>query len=429
MNTAEKITDYSELILANIEDESLVFSANELGKVTITIKQLKALTNFDFSNLPNENELPSKIYDMYAQYPELDFLPIRNSDNWIVGYFTRKSFLSLISENSYNRELLFRKDVKIKNFINKNIICLNAYTTLSNASEIILKRSSEILFDPIVVTLNRNFYGICTVDRIIKGINTFFKRELDAVKESQFNLINAKNVLNHKVENELEYTSHLEYIYGPGGDFTQKYEVNEQYSLFTLIDVCGKGVKASSMVFIFGTLFNKIVQKLRRINFTIHSFHKEILNLNHEIFYSKATELYATGVIGLIDKINKILVLYDFGHNLFWIIRNKKFNEKKVYKIEAKQSNLTFLSAFPEIQIKPMFIKLHKDDLIFTCSDGITEQTNYEKQMFIEIISKSLEQFDHNLEKNKNLLLSNWNSFRNNRIIRDDVSFLIVKIS
>lgn len=175
MKTLQNNKPLNEPILANIEDESLVFSANELGKVTFTIKQLKAFTNYDFSHLPNENELPSKIYDFYIQYPELDFLPIRNSENWIVGYFTRKSFLSLISENSYNRELLFRKDVKIKNFINKNIICLNAYTTLSNASEIIMNRSIEILFDPIVVTLNRNFYGICTVDRIIKGINLFLK--------------------------------------------------------------------------------------------------------------------------------------------------------------------------------------------------------------------------------------------------------------
>lgn len=429
MNSYTITPDETDLIYAEIENSELIFSANELGKVTLTIKKLKELTNFDYSELPFETDTPQKIYDLYHSYPNLDFLPIRNAENWIVGYFTRKSFLSLLSEQNYNRELLLRKDVKIKNFINPNIICLNAYTTLSDASEILINRKSEILFDPFVVTLNKRFYGICTVDRILKGMNVFIKRDLESVKETQINLINFFYNHSQKIENELEYISYYEYVYGPGGDYVKKYEINEKYSLILHFDVCGKGVKASPMVIILGTLLNKMVQKLQKINLTIPILHKEILNLNYELFYSKANELYATGIIGLINKEEKIITIYDFSHNLLWIIRDKKISTRKVYKIESNQKNITFLGAFPEIHIKPISFKLQKDDLIFTCSDGITEQMNDNKIMYIQNINNVLENFTSDLNKNKDLLLENWHQFRNKRHIRDDISFSITKIN
>lgn len=429
MSTYAIPLDHKNLIHAEIENSELVFSANELGKVTLTTKKLKEITNFDYSELPYETDTPQKVYDLYHFYPKLDFLPIRNNENWIVGYFTRKSFFSLLSEQNYNRELLFRKDVKIKNYLNPNIICLNAYTTLSDASEILINRQAEILFDPFVVTLNRKLYGICTVDRILKGMNIFFKRDLESVKETQINLINFFYNHNQKIENELEFISHYDFIYGPGGDYVKKYEINEKFSLIVHFDVSGKGVKASSMAIILGTLLNKMVQKLQKINLTIPILHKEILNLNYELFYSKANELYATGIIALINKEDRIITIYDFSHSLIWIIRDKKISKRKVYKIESNQRNITFLGAFPEIHIKPVSFKLKQEDLIFTCSDGITEQINDDKIMYIQRISNVLENFTSDLSKNKDFFLKDWHQFRNQRHIRDDISFSITKIN
>ncbi|MFN3604673.1 MAG: SpoIIE family protein phosphatase [Leptonema sp. (in: bacteria)] len=429
MNVLKTESPQDVLIQAEVEEKESIFSANEIGKVTLNIKKLKEITNFDYSDLPNENDTPLKIYNIYQNHPNLDFLPIRNHDNWIVGYFTRKSFLSLISEQNYNRELLFRKDVKIKNYFNQEIVCLNAFTTLSKASEILTSRKPEILYDPFVVTLNRKFFGIATLDRIIKGMNTFIKRDLETVKESQLNVMNYLDSHNRKIENELEFSSYINLVYGPGGDFVQKYEINEQSTIISHFDVCGKGVKASSMILVLGALLNQMILRLKKGNLTIPILHKEIRNFNHDLYYSKAMELYATGIIALVNKIDRILTLYDFGHNLLWILRDKKVSKRKVYKVEPAQKNLTFLGAFPEIHIKPVSLQLQKEDIIFTCSDGITEQMNDRNEMYINFISNALENFTSDVNHNSKLLLSHWNEFRNNRIIRDDISFSVAKIN
>ncbi|MFN3245816.1 MAG: hypothetical protein ACK42K_03880, partial [Leptonema sp. (in: bacteria)] len=162
-NEKEHIIDESAFLEIQ-EIPPPIFSANEVGKITLKINQLRELTGYDYSKLPLENTQTQVIYNIFHDHPKLEYLPIINESGWIVGYFTRKSFLSIISENSYNRELLFRKDVVIKDYFNENVVCLNAYSTLSEASDILMERPEQYRFDPFVVTLDRKFFGISTVD-------------------------------------------------------------------------------------------------------------------------------------------------------------------------------------------------------------------------------------------------------------------------
>lgn len=432
-NIINMIDTVNESILedsAFLELESIpipVFSANEIGKVTLTIEKLKSITGYDYAKLPLENSSTQTIYDIYQNYPRVDFLPIINESGWIVGYFTRKSFLSLISENNYNRELLFRKDVKIKFYLNKNVICLNAFTTLSEASDILMDRPEDIRFDPFVVTLEKKFFGISTVDKVLKGINVFLKRDLDTIKEAQLNLSNFFKYYEERIINPLDFVSYIQLLQGPGGDFVHKYEINNELSLVILMDVCGKGLKASSMIFTLVSMLNKQIQKLIETNsFNIRNFNKELGELNDQLVLTTASELYATGMFLLINKKEKILIIYDFGHGLLWVKR-----KDKVYQLNTstkKDSHLNFFGIYQDIKINPISYQLKENDIIFGCSDGITEQMDINKNMYITKIPQILRNFTNDLNKNKKILLKDWTNFRQNRRIRDDVSFFIFKI-
>ncbi|MCS7204468.1 MAG: SpoIIE family protein phosphatase [Leptospiraceae bacterium] len=408
------------------EIQSPIFSANEVGKVCLTIPKLKSLTGYDYSRLPLETTNTSVIYEIFHHHPKLDFLPIVNENGWIKGYFTRKSFLSLISENTFNRELLFRKDVTIKNLYNQNVICLNAYSSLTEASEILMSRPPQIRFDPFVVTLDRKFFGISTVDNVLLGMNTFIKRDLEAVKESQLSLMNFYEQHHKRIEKQLEYTDFLRLLLGPGGDYVYKYEIDDNYSLVVLIDVCGKGLKAASMILVIISILNKIIQDfIRKNNISYRNFYKALQDLNDEVAISTSKELYATGVFILVNKKNKVMTVYDYGHGMLWLKRNHK-----VYalKSETKSNEAVFLGLFENTVIEPVSYKLKEGDIVFSCSDGLTEQLNDEKIMFMEILPDVLNKFGKDVQKNKKILLKSWSEFRKNRKIRDDISFFIFKV-
>lgn len=411
--------------------EKPIFSANEVGKVTIMIDQLKQLTGYDYSKLPLDTTSTQIIYNIFHDHPNLEFLPIINDSGWIVGYFTKKQFLSLISENTFNRELLFRKDVQIKSFLNPDVVCLNAYSTLSEASEILMNRKEEIRFDPFVVTLDRRFFGISTVDKVLKGINIFLKRDLEAVKDSQLSLNNFFVEHEKQIENTIDFTSYISLLQGPGGDFVKNYEINDEFSLVVILDVCGKGVKASSMVFSIVQLLNKEIQKLIEKNaFNVRNFHKSLLKINHELVLTTSSDLYATALFVVVNKLKHIITILDCGHNLIWLKR-----KDKVYKLETTESNqsnenknTSFLGITLDFHVVPISYKVKKDDILFSCSDGITEQINPQKEMYIIRIEDVLKEFKGDMKKNKKILLKDWTNFREFRRIRDDVSFFIFKL-
>ena len=425
-NEKEHIIDESAFLEIQ-EIPSPIFSANEVGKITLKINQLRELTGYDYSKLPLENTQTQVIYNIFHDHPKLEYLPIINESGWISGYFTRKSFLSIISENSYNRELLFRKDVVIKDYFNENVVCLNAYSTLSEASDILMERPEQYRFDPFVVTLDRKFFGISTVDRVLKGINIFLKRDFDALEEAQYSLGNFFVEYEKNIKNPLEYVSFIKLLLGPGGDFVQKYEINNDYALVVLLDVCGKGLKASSMVFTFVSMFNKQLEIMLQTNsFNLRNFQKELIDINRDLILTTSPELYATGVFIIVHKKEKIISVYDFGHGLIWVKRKGKVHQLKINS--SNQVGTSFFGIHDNINITPISFKLKEGDIVFSCSDGITEQMNYDKEMYITRLPDVLKKFDDELNKNKKLLLKDWTQFRQNRRIRDDVSFFMFKL-
>ena len=123
----------------------------------------------------------------------------------ICGYIRRQMFLASLSQNNYSRELLLRQEMRVAGLMDPRPICLDAYTNLSEASDILMKRDDSVRFDPFIVLLENKYYGISSVRRVLDSVNYYFNLDLKACQEAQERLMvkregNTENLLHaHKV--------------------------------------------------------------------------------------------------------------------------------------------------------------------------------------------------------------------------------------
>lgn len=433
LHGARPVHAHAESLLA----ERPVFSAYDVGRATISRAQLAADTGYDFS-LPEETTGPAEIFALYQRHARLDFLPVRNAHGWIVGYLTRSMFLASLSESQYSRDLLFRKGATIQSLINPGIVCLDAFTSLPDASDALMRRHDRDRFDPFVVTLGHEFYGISTVDRVMRGINYFLTRDMDAVREAQMRLMQAPTA-HADSHRALEAHAHVSPQQGPGGDFVKVYDMNEQYSVAVLFDVCGKGVRAAAMVSVLGSIFYSMWKSLHWSGvFGLRVLENELKRANAYLVTLTASEMYATGLVCLIDRHNHVLSVFDFGHGMLWLRR-----KDRVHALPAPPSShapnspaapdtgagIPFFGISEETRVAPASYRLKPGDILLTCSDGILEQPDREHNMYgdARLVSAFASDRSTTLAETADRILADWNAFRKGTQLKDDASLLLVR--
>lgn len=398
-----------------------VFSAYEVGRAAVPAEKLTGMTGYEF-HLPDTETPVTDIYDLYTKYPELDYLPVVNQQNEICGYVLQNQFLAHLSKSPFARELILRPDVKISRTMRTDPVILDAHTTLSEASNVLMQRDEEIRFDPFVVTWENKFYGIGTVDRVLRGVNYFINKDFEAVLEAQNRLMQVPQTA---VENTLQTARYYSPLNGPGGDYVQSFDLSEDYTLVTLLDVCGKGVRAAAMVSVIASFLESYIESLENIH------HKTVAGmierLNRRLIDMTPPEMYATGAFCLVNKTRHVAAIYDFGHGMIWLERNRKVYNLKV---PDHSEELPFFGINENLPIKPALFRFKPEDRVLICSDGIVEQRNPEHEMYstdrvrkIMLARKDSESIESLLER----LLDDWNRFRSPRIT-DDVSAIAFQV-
>lgn len=417
-----------------------IFSAYDVGRRALPIERLKQLSGYDYT-LPQEDDPAVDVYELYHDYPGLQFLPVQNHSGEITGYTLRNQFLAMLSKNHYSRELMLRPDVKLKTMMRLNPIILDAHATLSEASKVLMNRPEESRFDPFVVTLDGEFYGISTVDLVLKGMDSFLRRDNEACLEAQQALLqwdaSEGTLQTTRVEElnggerapdaatRLSFSRYVAPLSGPGGDFAQVYKVSPSLTLFMLFDVCGKGLKASAMVSIIGSSLHTILSEagLRK---TLKPGQVSALlrKLNRIVCDLSPAEMYATGIAGAIDHENQVVSLYDFGHGLCWLLRGFKCHRLEGSSIGTSEQ-APFFGIHPDLAIRPVHYRLKDGDLLFMCSDGIAEQKDDAGHMFgSERVEEILNRVAPDPARVNREMLHYWESFREGSRVTDDVSML-----
>jgi len=202
-----------------------------------------------------------------------------------------------------------------------------------------------------------------------------------------------------------------------GGDYYDIFEVAPGKVVFALGDVSGKGLGPSFLMSsVHATIRTQAVTSLDNPV-------KLITELNRYLLTSSSSETFITLFFGLLDLTTGELRYINCGHPAGMLMR----------KVESKQERLTeggpILGILDGVPYKEGVCRLNKGDFLVLFSDGVTEATNQNEEMFeeerlLQVLSeKSLPGASAILD----MIFKSVDSFATGCEQADDISVVIVR--
>jgi CBS domain-containing protein len=399
-----------------------VFSAFQLGKICDARQSLSRLTAGELEDV-NEDTSASTLHELYLKFPDLDFLPVMRGGR-LTGYVRRQMFFAQLSQTKFSRELLLRGDVTVSSIMDPRVLALDAEMTLSEASAALMAREESVRFDPFVILHEGSVLGTATVQRVIEGLNRYLHLDFQACDLSQKRIMEP---MNRFVENPVRHSILVEPLIAPGGDYADFIELNERYSLGVLFDVCGKGLKASTMVTTIASVLRTLVYRLDFESIDLPNILLSLQFLNQLVYHLTGQEMYATGAVLILDKERMILSVMDFGHGFVWLKRGKS-----VHRLSAHMKDngaVPFLGIHEDVAPPTGHFKVRPRDLVFVCSDGIVEARNAQKAEFTaDGVRKALRNADCDPDHVVLSVMRSFNEHTGAARRTDDLSILSVLI-
>ena len=197
--------------------------------------------------------------------------------------------------------------------------------------------------------------------------------------ESELNIANAiqKNMLpsifpafpEHK---EIDIYAEMRPAKEVGGDFYDMFLIDENHLAFLIADVSGKGVPAALIMMITKTL-------IKNTTLNGYSVDEVFYKVNNLLCEKNALNHFVTSWFGIFDLRTGKLEFVNAGHNPP-LIYTKKDNIFEYYKTKP---NL-ILAAMEDTKYTKHEVVLEPGDKIFLYTDGVTEATSYNDELYGE---------------------------------------------
>ena len=154
-----------------------------------------------------------------------------------------------------------------------------------------------------------------------------------------------------------------------GGDFYDFFMVDERHLAIVMADVSGKGVPAALFMVIGKTLIKDHTQSGKDLG-------EVFTEVNELLCESNSEGLFITAFEGVLDLVNGDFRFVNAGHEIPYIC--KKGGNFEPYKVRAG----FVLAGMEGIRYKCGELRLDVGDKIFQYTDGVTEATNANNELF-----------------------------------------------
>lgn len=392
---------------------STIFSAFEVGKLAqISVDWISAETTLRL--------LDELIHDFNTE-----FFPVKDRGEF-VGYVKAEKFRALLGQNQYSRDVLLRSENTVADVLDHGLVIVDARMTLPEVSRLLMARPREQLYDPFVITYHGEYFGVATVKAVMDGIAFYEQKDIAAAREAQ-------QAMNRPKKNNpgifVDYDFFLEQHGDVGGDFIYAQGLQPHLALFSVMDVCGKGLKAAQMAMAMGAYYRSIFRYLTRTNkdtdYRSLRLSARLRLLNLMLVKSTPTDMYASGVVLLLDIRHNTLLYYDFGHTPVYILRGGKV--LTLPRAEHNEADgFPFLGIDETMIIRAATVKLKSGDMVVATTDGVGEMRNESREEFGEAgIIRALTgyRFEHPAELTTHMQTT-LSAFRGKYRRLDDMSLL-----
>lgn len=169
---------------------------------------------------------------------------------------------------------------------------------------------------------------------------------------------------------ELDVSAFMEAAKEVGGDFYDAFFVDSNRIAFVIGDVSGKGVPAA----LFMATAKITLQNCIR---DISSLSEAVMAANNSLCAKNEADMFVTLWVGVLDLKSNELTFVSAGHNPPVLVRNNKADYLKV-------KNGFVLAGMEGARYKENTVKLEKGDVVCLYTDGVTEATDANNELFGE---------------------------------------------
>lgn len=203
-----------------------------------------------------------------------------------------------------------------------------------------------------------------------------------------------------------------------GGDLYDFFFIDDDYFAVIVADVSGKGVPAALFMVITKTLLKTALMNSKDPK-------EAIENVNNQLCQNNVEGIFVTIWIGVLEISTGIVRYINAGHNPPLVkIGDNPFS----YLNDNRHDLVAGFMADTDYHLNTL--TLHKDDVLFLYTDGITEAFNEEDKMFGEENLK--EYMDNNNNRDLHSLLENLKNTIDNFSVgkdqSDDITMLAIRI-
>lgn len=200
-----------------------------------------------------------------------------------------------------------------------------------------------------------------------------------------------------------------------GGDLYDFFMIDDKHIAIVIADVSGKGVPAA--------LFMAITKTLLKNTLMEHNVSETMSIVNNSLCDGNVAELFVTGWIGVIDLNTLTLHFANAGHNPPIV----KLSNKVSF---LKEKSGIPLGVFENVEYIEHSIKMSAGDKILLYTDGVTEATSKEGELFGE--NRLLNFLEEHKKENNEELLKNLkialDEFANGTEQFDDITALALTL-
>lgn len=235
------------------------------------------------------------------------------------------------------------------------------------------------------------------------------QRELDIAESIQQSLLST----NFNIHQNFDIAAHHLPHYKVGGDLYDFFKINDCI-YFCIADVAGKGVGSALLMANFQASFRSIFSHEK-------NFSQAALKLNNATLRITKKEKFITSFIGRIHIQTLKLTYLNSGHNPPVHIRENNITELRTGSFPFGIFKITELE-IGELQLK-------KDDLIYTYTDGVVEQTNSKNDQFgsPQLKQLILKHSNDSCEKIIEKTVTAVNQHRENIDYHDDLTLFLIR--
>lgn len=234
------------------------------------------------------------------------------------------------------------------------------------------------------------------------------EKEMELASEMQTMLFPDKLPNNNEIEVNAKYIPHNMV----GGDYYDFIQLNRDEIAFCIADVSGKGVSAALIMSNFQASLRSLIKRTSSLS-------ELVTELNSTLITSAKREKFITLFIGKYNCTTRNLKFINAGHNPPLLLIGHQFKELN--------DGCTILGMFEQLpSITEKNIKIPKNTMLMCFTDGVTEQTNNNKEEFSSINLEKVILSNKNLsiEKIINQIVVDLTDFKEDKEFSDDIALL-----